>query len=66
MENNHARIGISLDASQSNVVKVDNVWCFQANDREKAINRAIDVAERRGDSKSIDLIMSIPIIKQCF
>ncbi|MGU8834239.1 hypothetical protein ACV3UL_08055 [Clostridium perfringens] len=42
------------------------MWCFQANDREKAINRAIDVAERRGDSKSIDLIISIPIIKQCF
>jgi len=58
--NNHAGIGTSLD-----VVYTDrnNGRRFEADEYEKAIEKALSVALNRGDTDSIEFIKSCPKIK---
>jgi len=64
--NNHAGIGTSLSiCDKAFQYHANEEFIFEVGDREKALNYAIDVAIRRGDTDSIDYIKNTPIIVNC-
>lgn len=60
--NNHAGIGTSLSVTTFYNQNLSNRAYFNANDREKAIKKALDTAIGRGDTDSLDFIKSCPEI----
>lgn len=59
--NNHG--GTSLSVTNCYNPNISNKAYFNANEREKAVNKALDIAIGRGDTKYVDYIKNSPIIE---
>ena len=64
MGNNHAGIGTSLHVRYGYNSNVREDCCFDAKDRDKAIEVALEVAINRGDTNSIEYIKDAPMITE--